>query len=178
MPEFRGKFTHNRTLSRWNTTTPDNSNYTSDYKRHNGATWYSDILNDTDESASKVVDRSPLANDVEGGNLPRFIIIVPDGKPRCARPSGRDDDVHGAQKLVAADKFLRDALTPILRTSDFQPGGDGLIMVTFDECGGGTNSGCGAAVYTALIGPKVKPHTVSNIAYKHENALRTILDAL
>jgi hypothetical protein len=66
-------------FSRWNTTTPDNSNYTSDYKRHNGATWYSDILNDTDESASKVVDRSPLANDVEGGDLPRFIIIVPTG---------------------------------------------------------------------------------------------------
>jgi hypothetical protein len=50
--------------------------------------------------------------------------------------------------------------------------------VTFDECGGGTNSGCGAAVYTALIGPQVKPHTVSSVRYKHENTLRTILDSL
>jgi phosphoesterase family protein len=159
-------------------TTPDNSNNTSYYRRHNGATWYSDILNDTDESASKVVDLSQLANDVEGGNLPRFIIIVPDGNHDAHDcPVGRTTCTE-PQKLAAADKFLRDTLTPILRTSDFQPGGDGLIIVTFDECGGGTNSGCGAAVYTALIGPKVTPHTVSNVSYKHENTLRTIFDAL
>jgi hypothetical protein len=159
-------------------TTPDNSNNTSYYRRHNGATWYSDVLNDKDGSASKVVDLSQLAIDVADGTLPRFVIIVPDG----------NHDVHDcpvgmskcseAQKLAAADTFLSDTLTPILGTPDFQPGGDGLIIVTFDECGGGTNDGCGAAVYTALIGPKVKPHTVSNVAYKHENALRTILDAL
>jgi hypothetical protein len=50
--------------------------------------------------------------------------------------------------------------------------------VTFDECAGGTDNGCGAAVYTGVIGPKVVPHMVSNILYKHENTLRTILDAL
>jgi hypothetical protein len=53
-----------------------------------------------------------------------------------------------------------------------------LIFVTFDECAGGTDNGCGAAVYTGIIGPKIVPHTVSNILYKHENTLRTILDAL
>jgi hypothetical protein len=159
-------------------TTPDNGNNTSYYRRHNGATWYSDVLDDKDGSASKVVDLSQLAIDVADGTLPRFIIIVPDGNHDAHDcPVGMSSCTE-AEKLAAADTFLSDTLNPILRTPDFQPGGDGLIIVTFDECGGGTNDGCGAAVYTALIGPKLKPHTVSNIPYKHENALRTILDAL
>jgi hypothetical protein len=82
------------------------------------------------------------------------------------------------QKLAAVDAFLSGTLGPILATPDFQAGGDGLAIVTFDECGGGTNAGCGASVYAALIGPKVTPHTVSATPYKHENALRTMLDAL
>jgi hypothetical protein len=80
--------------------------------------------------------------------------------------------------LAAVDSFLSSTVGPILATSDFQPGGTGLFIVTFDECGGGTNSGCGAAVYTALIGPQVIPHTVSSTPYKHENTLRTMLDSL
>jgi len=159
-------------------TTPDNGNNTSYYRRHNGATWYSDVLDDKDGSASKVVDLSQLAIDVADGALPRFIIIVPDGNHDAHDCPVGISKCSVAQKLAAADTFLNDTLNPILGTSDFQPGGDGLIIVTFDECGGGTNSGCGGAVYTALIGPKVKPHTVSNIAYKHENSLRTILESL
>ena len=82
------------------------------------------------------------------------------------------------QKLSAADGFLSSTLEPILATSYFQSGGDGLIIVTFDECAGGTNSGCGASVYTALIGPNVIPHFVSKVRYKHENTLRTMAEAL
>jgi hypothetical protein len=80
--------------------------------------------------------------------------------------------------VAAADAFLSSTLGPILAQPDFQSEGDGLAIVTFDECGGGTDAGCGAAVYTALIGPNVTPHTVSATPYKHENTLRTILDAL
>jgi len=35
-------------------TTPDNANGTSYYRRHNGATWYAEVLNDVDGSASNV----------------------------------------------------------------------------------------------------------------------------
>jgi len=159
-------------------TTPDNRNGTSYYRRHNGATWYSDILSNVDGSASKIVDLSQLSTDLEKGNLPRFMIIVPDGNHDAHDcPVGMSSCTE-AQKLAAADDFLSGTLDPILSTADFQPGGDGLLFVTFDECGGGTNSGCGAAVYTALIGPRVTSHTVSTARYKHENALRTMLDSL
>ena len=159
-------------------TTPDNANGTSYYRRHNGATWYADVLNDVDGSASNVVDFSQLAVDEANGTLPRFMIIAPDGNHDAHDcPVGMQQCTEG-QQLGATDEFLRTTLTPILTTPDFQPGGDGLIFVTFDECAGGTDQGCGAAVYTGIIGPKVIPHTVSNILYKHENTLRTILDAL
>lgn len=159
-------------------TTPDNHNGTAYYRRHNGATWYSDILNNTNGSAGKIVDLSQLTTDLNKGTLPRFLIIVPDGNHDAHDCPVGMSSCTTAQKLAAADGFLSNTLGPILATADFQSGGDGLAIVTFDECGGGTNAGCGASVYTALIGPKVLPHTISKTVYKHENALRTMLDAL
>ena len=131
-----------------------------------------------DGSAGKIVDLSQLTVDLADGKLPRFMIIVPDGAHDAHDcPLGMSSCTE-AEQLAAADQFLSETLSPILSTPDFQPGGTGLIFVTFDECGGGTNAGCGAAVYTAILGPRVKPHTVSNIPYKHQNTLRTILDSL
>ncbi|HZQ93564.1 MAG TPA: alkaline phosphatase family protein [Candidatus Sulfotelmatobacter sp.] len=159
-------------------TTPDNHNGTSYYRRHNGATWYSDVINNVNGSASKVVDLSQLNSDIQNGKLPRFTIIVPDGNHDAHDCPVGMSSCSQAQKLNATDQFLSTTLDPILNLPDFQPGGSGLALITFDECGGGTNAGCGASVYTAMIGPRVKPHTVSSVPYKHENALRTILDSL
>lgn len=159
-------------------TTSDNHNGTAYYRRHNGATWYSDVINNVNGSAGKVVDLSQLNSDVTNGRLPRFTIIVPDGNHDAHDCPVGMSSCTLTQKLNAADQFLSRTLTPILQLSDFQAGGSGLVLVTFDECGGGTNAGCGASVYTALIGPKVKRNTVSSRLYKHENALRTMLDSL
>jgi acid phosphatase len=146
-------------------TSPDNTTIHY-YRRHNGATWYSDILSNVGGSAANIVDFSQFSTDLTNNALPRFSIIVPNGL----------DDAHDGT-LAQADSFLQNNLGPMLSKSYFQPGGDGMLLVTFDECGAGTNTGCGN-VYTAIIGPKVVPHTVSGAAYKHENALRTMLDAL
>jgi acid phosphatase len=146
-------------------TSPDNTSIHY-YRRHNGATWYSDILSDVSGSASKIVDFSQFATDLNANALPRFSIIVPNGL----------DDAHDGT-LAQADSFLQNNVGPMLSKSYFQPGGDGMLLVTFDECGAGTNTGCGP-VYTAIIGPQVVPHTISGTSYKHENALRTMLDAL
>jgi len=159
-------------------TTPDNANGTDYYRRHNGATWYSDILSNVDGSASKLVDLSQLTTDLNNETLPRFAIIVPDGNHDAHDCPVGMPTCTDAQQLAAADQFLSSTVGPILGIPDFQSGGTGLLLVTFDECGGGTNGGCGASVYTALIGPKVIPHTVSSLLYHHENSLRTMLDAL
>lgn len=147
-------------------TSPDN-NTIHYYRRHNGATWYSDILDNLDGSASKIVDFSQFASDLAVDALPRFVIIVPNGL----------DDAHDGT-LAQADSFLKNNLTSMLSKPYFQAGGDGLLLVTFDECNSGNNTGCSNSIYTAIIGPKVIPSTVSSVAYKHENLLRTMLDAL
>lgn len=159
-------------------TTPDKANGTDYYRRHNGAVWYSDILSNVDNSAANVVDLSQLSTDIAKNSLPNFMIIVPDGNHDAHDCPVGMTTCTTAQTLAAADQFLQANLGPILNTAPFQAGGDGLAFVTFDECSDGTDEGCNANVYLGVIGPQVIPHTVSNAYYKHENTLRTMLDAL
>jgi len=144
-------------------TTPDLANGTHYYRRHNGATWYSDILSNVAGSQSKIVDFSHFATDLANNALPEFTLIAPDGL----------HDGHDAP-ASDADTFLNTTLTPLLSKPYFQPGGDGLLIVTFDN----GNSDAAGLVYTAVIGPNVIRNTVSRTPYKHENTLRTLLDAL
>jgi len=144
-------------------TTPDFANGTHYYRRHNGATWYSDILSNVAGSQSRIVDFSRFAADLSGDSLPQFSIIAPDGL----------HDGHDTGP-AAADSFLSANLPALLAKPYFQPGGDGLLIITFDN---GDNDAQGP-VYTAVIGPQVTPKTISTTPYKHENTLRTLLDAL
>jgi hypothetical protein len=137
------------------------------YARHNAAVWYEEVLSNTLGSQGNVVDFEQFGIDVANGALPRFAIIVPDG---C----WNNHDGCFSNSLAEADDFLNSNLTPMLAMSDFQPGGSGLLILTFDN---GNGDGAGQ-VFTGVIGPNVKPGYVSNIAYKHENTLRTMLDAL
>lgn len=159
-------------------TTPDNANGTDYYRRHNAAVWYSDILSNVDNSAVNVVDLSQLSSDIADNSLPNFMIIVPDGHHDAHDCPVGMSNCTVAQALGAADQFLQANLGPVLNTAAFQKGGDGLAFVTFDECSDGTDEGCNSSVYLAVIGPQVIPHTLSNTYYKHENTLRTMLDAL
>lgn len=144
-------------------TAPDLANGTHYYRRHNGATWYSDILSNVAGSQSRIVDFSQFAVDLANHALPQLSIIAPDGL----------NDGHDAP-ASSADAFLSANLTPLLAQPYFQPGGDGLLIVTFDN-GNGDAAG---QVYTALIGPNVVPNSVSIASYRHENTLRTVLDTL
>jgi hypothetical protein len=146
-------------------TSANQPRFTNYYARHDAAVWYEEVLSNTMGSQGNIVDFEQFAIDVANGTLPRFAIIVPDG---CW-------DLHDeCATLTNADNFLNSNLTPMLNLPDFQPGGSGLVIVTFDN-GAGDEAG---PVYTGLIGPNVRPGTVSNVAYKHENTLRTMLDAL
>ena len=144
-------------------TTPDAARGTHYYRRHNGATWYSDILNNVSGSQARIVDFSRFATDLSNNALPQFSIIAPDGL----------NDGHDAG-AASADAFLKANLPALLAQPFFQPGGDGLLLITFDN----GDADVAGPVYTALIGPNVTPHFVSVTPYKHENALRTLLDAL
>lgn len=139
--------------------------FTNYYARHNAAVWYEEVLSNIMGSQGNIVDFEQFGIDVANGTLPRFAIIAPDG---CW-------DLHDScSSLASADSFLNSNLSPMLNLPDFKSGGSGLLIVTFDN----GNSDDEGKVYTALIGPNVKAGFVSNVSYKHENALRTMLDAL
>src|ERR1700692_1767870 len=134
--------------------------YTHYYARHNAAVWYEEILSNAFGSQGNIVDFEQFGIDVANGALPRFAIIAPDG---CW-------DLHdGCYPISTVDSFLNSNLTPLLNSPDFKSGGSGLLIVTFDN-GDGDGQG---KVYTALMGPNVKPGYVSSVSYKHENTLRT-----
>ena len=141
--------------------------YTHYYARHNAAVWYDEILKNVSGSQGNVVDFEQFGIDVAQNALPRFSIIVPDG---CW-------DAHescGSSAVKSADSFLQVNLTPVFNLPDFKVGGSGLLIVTFDN---GDSDGAGK-VYTAVMGPNIKPGYVANAPYTHQNTLRTMLDAL
>jgi phosphatidylinositol-3-phosphatase len=133
--------------------------------RHNPAKWYEYVIN-TPSAQQNIVPFTQFAQDMANNQLPNYSLIIPDV----------NNDAHDGT-LAQADAFLSSGVAPVLNTSYFKAGGDGLLLVTFDECDGAVGA-CPQQVYTAVIGPQVKRGTVSSTLYKHENMLRTMLDAL
>lgn len=134
-------------------------------QRHNPAKWYSDVIQSS-QLQQNIVPFTHFARDMAANQLPAYSLIIPDV----------GHDAHNGT-LAQADAFLQSSVAPVLNQPYFQPGGDGLLIVTFDECDAAVGA-CTEQVYTAMIGPHVKSHYQSSIFYKHENTLRTMLDAL
>jgi hypothetical protein len=136
--------------------------------RHNPAVFYSDIYT-TPNMKQNIVPFTQLAVDLANNQLPNYSIIIPNV----------NNDAHDGS-IGQADAWLSKNVAPVLNHSSFQPGGDGLMFITFDECDGAAGGSCNGdteRVFTAVIGPNVKPGTKSTTSYKHESTLRTILDA-
>lgn len=133
--------------------------------RHNPAKWYSDVIN-SPQLQQNMVPFTQFAVDLAAGTLPAYSIIVPDV----------NHDAHDGT-LAQADAWLKTNVAPLLNHPAFQPGGDGVLIVTFDECDAAVGA-CNQQVYTAVIGPRVKRGFRSALFYRHENTLRTILDLL
>jgi acid phosphatase len=137
--------------------------YSGNYvRRHNPASWYSDIIHSSTEQ-KKMVPFSDFAADVANGTLPDYSIIVPDVQ----------HDAHNAS-IGKADAWLKQNLGPVLASSYFKPGGTGVLFVTFDN-GDGDAQG---QVLTVVAGPSVTSGVKVKSSYRHENALRTIMELL
>ena len=133
--------------------------------RHNPAAWYSDVMDSAAEQR-KMVPFTEFARDMTRNQLPEYSLIIPN----------LDHDAHDGT-LLQADRWLQSNVGPLLQQPYFRAGGDGLLIVTFDECDAAVGN-CPEHIYTALIGPNVKRSYKSSQSYRHENTLRTILEAL
>lgn len=145
--------------------------------------WLVDLKAQMPPEMAKHVDMNQWLADVASGNLPNFAFITPDGN----HDMHNCDTVPLSACLQIADQFLKENLAPLLARPEFQPGGDGLLIIWADEadldgiddrCSATVKTGCGGHIVVAVIGPNVKQGYKSTTTYHHEHVLRTMMDAL
>ena len=122
--------------------------------------------NSTNEAAN-LVPFTQFATDLANNQLPNLTYIVPDGL----------HDAHDGTP-AAADAFLQTNLAPLLASPAFQPGGDGLLIIAFDEAATSDTTHGGGRIAVVVVGPNVKRGFQSTVLYQHQNLGRTIFDAL
>lgn len=163
----------------------DTNNYV---LHHNPFPWYSDVANSVSQQ-DNMYPFTQLVNDVNNNTLPNFGFIVPNAL--------HDADGTGTQTssalLSAADTWIQNNIAPLLSSAPFKPGGDGILIITFDEgsvagksgdsstdsaCSPTQSSGCGGHVAFVMIGPNVKPASVTTNAYHFQDMLHTIIHLL
>ena len=122
--------------------------------------------------------------DLNNGTLPNFSFVTPNLL----------HDAHDGT-LADADTWMSTEVAAILNSSYFQPGGDGLLIIWWDEgtlsppeddrCSSGvtgtdpeTGISCGGRIAIAMAGPSVKHGFQSTTYYQHQNLLRTMGEAL
>jgi hypothetical protein len=122
-----------------------------------------------------------LATDITNNTMPNFGFITPNLL----------DDMHNCPNgltpcLQTADNWLKTHIAPLLARPEFQPGGDGVLIIWADEadlstdnrCSATVLTGCGGHILVAMIGPQIKAGYKSVSTYHHQSVLRTILELL
>ncbi len=138
--------------------------------RHNPFVHLSDIA-DNDTVADQVIwPFSQFAADAAEGRLPDFSFIVPN----------EDDDAHSAS-AERADAWLEtNVVHPLSNVSAFHAGGDGVLIVGFDEAADSDTTHGGGHVATVFWGPTVRAgyQQSSSTVYQQQSLLRTVVGLL
>lgn len=138
--------------------------------RHDPFVMLSDIANSPTVAKQVIWPFAQFATDLKNNALPEFSFIVPDV----------DDDAHtGTQQQ--ADKWLQtNIVTPLSGNAAFKTGGDGILIVDFDEGSITDTTGGGGHVSPFFWGPNVQVGYTqkSKTMYQHESMLATVMAAL
>jgi hypothetical protein len=162
--------------------------------RHNPFVYFHSIVDDDARCREHVVDLSQLGVDLASAKTtPAFSFISPN---LCH--DGHDAPCVDGEPggLVSADAFLQTWVPRITSSAAFQR--DGILIITFDEAEVGdaetdTRACCneptgpntplpgitgpgGGRTGTVVLGPNVRPGTVSDEPYNHYSLLRTFED--
>jgi acid phosphatase len=142
---------------------------------HNPLSYFSDVANSSVQKLN-LVPFSHFSADLANNTLPNYSFVVPNINHNAhdcpVGPTGCTD----AQKLAAADAWLKNNIAPLLSNPAFQQ--DGILIIVFDESVSTDTAHGGGHVAAVVVGPKVKKGFKSTTFYQHQNALRTMLDAL
>lgn len=148
----------------------DTGNYA---QRHNPCSYFSDVRGNQTQQQN-LVPFTQLAVDISNHALPNYSFIVPNNQ----------DDAHDGT-LGQADSWLQANIDPLIRSSDFNTPGGGLLIITFDESITSDHAFGGGHVAWVAVGPDVKgPGYPSNklgfqtVLYQHPSTLRFMLTLL
>ncbi len=133
-------------------------------KHHNPFAYFTDVVNSTVQK-SNLVPFTHFATDLANGTLPAFSWVVPN----------INNDAHNGT-LGTADNWLKTNIGPLLANAQFQQ--NGLLVVWFDESYSSDTTYGGGHIFVAVIGPKVASGKKDGTLYKHQNLLRTVMEAL
>ena len=156
-------------------------------QRHNPFVWYSDMAKSVTEQ-DNMYPFTQFAVDLANNSFQNFSYIVPNLL----------DNAHGtgtqtlASLMTSADSWLQTNIGPLLTAPNgpFQPGGDGILIVVFDEaeqnglsgdvatdssCSPTVATGCGGQVAMVMIGPNVLPGSTTSNTYQNQDLLHTMI---
>ena len=138
--------------------------------RHDPFAMLSDIADNPQVANKTIWPFTQFASDVANGTLPEYSFIVPDV----------NDDAHNGTPQQADAWLQTNVIGPLSSYSAFEPGGDGILIVDFDEAEDSDSTHGGGQVAPALWGPNVKVgyRQASTTLYQHESMLRTEMEAL
>jgi acid phosphatase len=138
--------------------------------RHNPFAMLSDVADNSQVANAVTWPFSQFAVDLANGALPEFSYIVPDVH----------DDAHNGTPQQADSWLQSNIVTPLSSYPAFQAGGDGILIVDFDEAETSDTAYGGGHVSPVLWGPDVLVGytQTSAIVYQHQSMLRTMMEAL
>ena len=111
-----------------------------------------------------------FASDVNSNALPDFSYVLPDF----------NHDAHNGSSQKADAWLETNVIVPLSSDPAFQPGGDGILIVLFDESVDTDTAHGGGHIAPVFWGPNVKVGYTqkSTTRYQHQSMLRTLLQAL
>jgi acid phosphatase len=138
--------------------------------RHNPFAMLSDVADSTTVANNVLWPFSQLTVDLNAHALPPFSYIVPDV----------DDDAHNGTPQAADSWLQTNVVIPLSADPAFQAGGDGVLIVDFDEAADSDTTHGGGHVAAVLWGPGVKTGFTqsSSTVYQHQSMLATIMELL
>lgn len=138
--------------------------------RHNPFALLSDVASSQTVAMQVIQPFSQFLTDVNNKTLPAFSFIVPD----------INDDAHSAAPQQADAWLQSNVIGPLAANPAFQMGGDGLLIVDFDESVVSDVAYGGGHVAPVLWGPIVKAGYTqsSSTVYQHQSMLRTVMEVL
>lgn len=150
-------------------------------RRHNPFPFLSDVMANYGQQQNMVPWTNNFANDLANNNVANYTWLVPD-----LTHDGHDPGNDTQTALHNADVYLSQQLPALLNSKYFQPGGDGVLLVTFDEsdlsgdnsCSQQQQQGCGGHIFFALMGPRVQRAYQSSTHMMQNDMLRGTCDML